>query len=115
MAVKVERGIEHFRLVAPGAEGPMVFYGEVATLKIGIGAGAKLYTCDMEDPDCEHADVIVEEVRESVMVMNREVEEVLFDGEEEEDVDVDNHDDGDDDDDDDDDDGEGDSGPTLVS
>src|SRR5579863_7856689 len=84
MAVTVQRGAEHFRLIAPGTEGPLVCYGEVATLKIGIGSGATLYTCDIEDPNCDDSDIIVEEVTECRMVANREIEEVLFDGEEEE-------------------------------
>jgi len=85
MAVKVERGVEQFRLVSPGTEGPLVCYGEVATLKIGIGRDATLYTCDIEDPDCPEEDILVEKVTQTEEVINREIEDVLFDGEEEED------------------------------
>lgn len=109
MAVTVERGIEHFRLVAPGTEGPLVCYGEVATLKVGIGSGATIYTCDIEDPDCADEDVIVEKVLETEMVVNREIEDVQFDGEEEEEVEVEEGDEEEEEEE------EVDAGPTLVS
>ena len=112
MAVKVERGVEHFRLTAPGTEGPLVCYGEVATLKIGVGSGATIYTCDIEDPDCSDDDIIVEKVTETQMVDNRELEDVLFDGEEDEETeDVE----GDVEEDDEEEEEEVDAGPTLVS
>jgi hypothetical protein len=109
MAVKVERGAEHFRLLAPGAEGPLVCYGEVATLKIGLGTSATLYTCDIEDPDCPDEDILVEKVTQTEEVVNREIEDVLFEGEEEEEIE------GGEDDEEEEEEEEVDAGPTLVS